>query len=186
MPDIEDAVEYRDIEGFPGYRVGNDGSVWSRWRKVGLGRGPGTKQVLGDSWKRLNPDITPFGYPRVTLYCDKRPTGRVVHQIVLEAFVGPRPHGMMCRHFPDRDPANNRIGNLQWGTAKQNQQDRIAHGTNLPGEQNPRAKLTTDAVLAIRAEYAAGGTTFKRLGLKYGVSDQKVYQIVHRKAWKYI
>jgi hypothetical protein len=30
-----DPIEYRDVVGFPGYRVGNDGSVWSRnWETV--------------------------------------------------------------------------------------------------------------------------------------------------------
>lgn len=27
-------VEYRDIEGFPGYRIGSDGTVWSCWKRV--------------------------------------------------------------------------------------------------------------------------------------------------------
>lgn len=29
MSDANSTVEYRDIKGFPGYRVGSDGSVWT-------------------------------------------------------------------------------------------------------------------------------------------------------------
>lgn len=37
MADDQPAVvEYRLIEGFPGYRVGNDGTVWTLWTKGGV------------------------------------------------------------------------------------------------------------------------------------------------------
>lgn len=29
---------YADVADFPGYRVGNDGSMWSCWRRAGLGK----------------------------------------------------------------------------------------------------------------------------------------------------
>lgn len=35
MPETNSTVEYRIIDGFPGYRVGNDGSVWSRLQNKG-------------------------------------------------------------------------------------------------------------------------------------------------------
>src|SRR5215472_269740 len=35
--DGQSQVDYRDIPGFPGYRVGDDGSIWSAWRKGGRG-----------------------------------------------------------------------------------------------------------------------------------------------------
>jgi len=54
---VESAVEYRDIPGFPGYRAGDDGSVWSLWKKVFGGyRSP--RWVIGDEWKRLKPGVT--------------------------------------------------------------------------------------------------------------------------------
>ena len=55
---------------------------------------------------------------------------RLVHHLVLEAFVGPRPEGAEARHFPDRDKTNNRAENLLWGTAQDNSDDRKIHGTN--------------------------------------------------------
>lgn len=54
-------VEYRDIVGFPGYRVGDDGSVWSRWHKKRNGR-CGSKSVLVNSWRRLVVFPSRYGY----------------------------------------------------------------------------------------------------------------------------
>ena len=71
-----------------------------------------------------------------------------VHRTVLEAFVGPAPAGMLCRHL-DGDPSNNRLGNLRWGTPRENSADRIAHGNAPRGEGNVRAKLSETDVLTI-------------------------------------
>src|SRR3989442_771331 len=57
----------------------------------------------------------------------KRKTGvkilAKVHTLVLEAFVGPRPEGAVCRHL-NGDARDNRPENLVWGTHKQNSDDR--------------------------------------------------------------
>jgi hypothetical protein len=75
-------VEYRDISGFPAHRVGSDGTVWSRWRKKGMGRG--TTQVLGESWKQLRPGKNNRGYLYVWLTDDARSRHRCyVHRLVL-------------------------------------------------------------------------------------------------------
>ena len=52
---------------------------------------------------------------------------RYVHQLVAEAFHGPRPAGLLCLHRDD-DKANNCAANLYWGTAAQNTADCIKNG----------------------------------------------------------
>lgn len=52
---------------------------------------------------------------------------RTVHSLVLEAFVGPCPPGMMARHLDD-DPTNNSLGNLCWGTRSENSHDAVRNG----------------------------------------------------------
>lgn len=54
---------------------------------------------------------------------------RTVHQLVLEAFVGPIPPGMEVRHL-NGDPTDNRLENLAYGTHSENMRDRLAHGTD--------------------------------------------------------
>lgn len=66
-------------------------------------------------------------YVRVNLCASGSRRRYGVHALVAEAFICPRPPGMMTRHM-DGDPSNNHPDNLRWGTAKQNAQDMLAHG----------------------------------------------------------
>lgn len=80
----------------------------------------------------LSPAKSRKGYLTVGIFTDAgggRPRTARVHHLVLEAFVGPRPPGRETRHL-DGDPANNYLSNLQWGTASENQQDVLRHGTH--------------------------------------------------------
>jgi hypothetical protein len=55
---------------------------------------------------------------------------RLVHHLVLEAFVGPRPDGQVGCHFDD-DPRNNRVENLRWDTSSANALDRVRNAALL-------------------------------------------------------
>lgn len=186
-----DAVEYRGIDGFPGYRVGNDGSVWSCWRTQGCGKGLGGKAVLTDQWKRMTPTAETKkktrtgGHLYLTLCANGKRCRRFVHALVLLAFVGPRPDGMQACHFPDRDPANNAATNLRWDTRKANYADSVIHGTAQCGERHHLAQLTAELVRAIRAEYATGETSCRLLGLKYDQTAANILKVVSRKTWKH-
>lgn len=102
-------VEYRSIEGFSGYRVGDDGSVWTNKR-----RGPGTQ---GGPWRRLKPRRPCSAHPDsviVILFRDSRQYAKAVGKLVLETFGTPCPRGMECLHT-DGDRSNNALDNLCWG-----------------------------------------------------------------------
>lgn len=71
---------------------------------------------------------------------------------------------------------------LRWATPKENAQDRILHGTNLPGEESPVAKLTEADVLAIRNSKKA----HKSLSKKYNVSLTYIYMLKKGLAWKHL
>lgn len=45
-------IEFRDVVGFPGYCVGSDGSVWSRWVRADK-----AAPCLGDRWHRLRGNL---------------------------------------------------------------------------------------------------------------------------------
>src|SRR5262245_39281520 len=112
----QSTVIYREIPGFPAYRVGNDGSVWTRRRKGGNDRGANR---LTNNW-RLMKLHRHGGYVRVNLVGDGVNVSRAVHCLVLEAFVGPCPPGMEACHFPDSNRANNNLSNLRWDTHIEN------------------------------------------------------------------
>jgi hypothetical protein len=183
--DPETTVCYRTLDflGFPGYRVGDDGSVWSLWIRKSLGYHKGIGRVIGTEWSILGSDRGHRGHMRVWLYpgCIKK----LVHHLVLFAFVGPCLPGMECRHL-DGNPANNALTNLIWGTRKENAKDREEHGHTARGEKGGNSKSTEDTIRAIRHDHATGKYSLSELSKKHGVSVSSAHRIVLRKTWKHV
>ena len=71
--------------------------------------------------------LRPLGHLELGLCKGGHQLTKMVHQIVLEAFVGPCPAGMEILHG-DGDPANNLLGNLRYGTSSENKFDTVKHG----------------------------------------------------------
>ena len=115
-------VEYRDLTEFPGYRVGSDGSVWSR-RDFNGG--------IGGQWSRLSDRPTKKGYVKVGLRKDGRYAVIEAHALILRAFIGPCPPGMEACH-ENGVKWENRLENLRWDTHANNQRDnaRLGVATN--------------------------------------------------------
>ncbi len=172
-------IQYEKVNGFPGYVVGNDGSVWSCW-SVGL-----TTACLTGTWRKMRVRIDKIGRPIIGLTRDGRQYQCTVCRLVLTAFAGPCPAGMQSCHFPDRNPANNNLNNLRWDTPKANQADRVVHGTDIRGEAQGFAKLTEDLVKDLRADVGAG-LSHRRAAKKYGVRPSTVWQVVARKTWRHV
>ena len=82
------------------------------------------------------------------------------------------------------DPCDNRLDNLRWDTPKNNQDDRIKHGTDPKGERNPSAKLTWEQVREIRSKYIPRRYTYRMLGAEYGVNKRTIELIINNKLWK--
>lgn len=85
-------------------------------------------QVFGMRNKMLRPTTDNGGYESVWITYPDGKRMRLVHHLVLETFVGPRPPGAETRHL-NGNPSDNRVSNLAWGTAWENSNDKIAHGT---------------------------------------------------------
>lgn len=173
------AVVYKDIPGFPGYRVGDDGSVWScRWS---CGHGA---RVQSDTWRQLRPGRAGAGYEFVNLHGASGKRNFYIHRLVLEAFVGPCPPGHEgCHNNGDR--TDNRPGNLRWATHRENVIDREAHGSNPKGIRNGQAKLDEAQVQAIR-KMRADGQQYKDIAAKFGVSGGAVGMIIKGKTWRHV
>ena len=108
-----------------------------------------------------------------------------VHQLVLLAFVGPKPAKMESCHN-DGVYQNNFLTNLRWDTALSNQADRVLHGTDHRGEKHKNAKLTELDVREIRRAYAAQEGSYSTLGKKYNVHRMTIAQAVTRQSWAWL
>lgn len=115
------------VVGYEGrYEVSSHGRIKSLARRdIGNGRG-GYRDWPEVIRRQFDHKL---GYKMVRLHLDGHRSGKYVHALVLEAFVGPRPDGMYACHS-DGNPANNCVDNLRWDTPSANQQDSIRHGTH--------------------------------------------------------
>lgn len=117
------AEEWRVIPGYSDYEVSDLGRVRSyrdRWGRLEV---PKMRAL-----KKWSSPASLTTYRRVRIVSDEGVWRyRQVHLLVLEAFVGPRPDGMVTRHL-NGDGSDNRLANLRYGTPKENGADRIKHG----------------------------------------------------------
>lgn len=167
-----DGEEWREVVGVPKYEV----SSWGRVRS-------NTTRSKGKILKTAFSGKGPAKYRCVSL---SRGHGRrctkLVHQLVLEAFKGPRPANAISRHL-DGDRMNCAANNLLWGTRQENMADRRQHGRGANGERNVRAKLTLKQVLDIRA-HALTKSDIQRLAITLGVRVITIQKILSGKSWR--
>jgi hypothetical protein len=174
------SVVFKEVSGFPGYRVGDDGSVWSRWRRGGRTHG----YILSDVWRLLVGGIDRDGYHKLILCAGGKRRHVRAAILVLEAFVGPCPAGMESCH-EDGDNTNDRLSNLRWDTHLNNIRDKRRHGTHQTGEKHAFHKFTDDQVREIRARRAAGEKV-THLAREFKVWPGTISAITTGRHWKHL
>lgn len=109
------------------YSVEPNGDVYSKdsnWR----GYGP----------RLMKPDLNSHGYSRVRLTINGKRKVYLVHKLVAEKYLGPKPTpAHEVRHL-DGNRQNNSVSNLCWGTRKENAADRTKHG-NCKAAENGKS-----------------------------------------------
>lgn len=125
---------WKDIPGYEGrYQVSDQGRVRSCDRAIefpayttgsGVYRGASKRVFKG---RVLKPGRVKSGH--LSLPLGRPLIGRMVHQLVLLAFVGPCPAGHEVLHL-NHDPADNRLSNLRYGTRSENLKMDYARGVN--------------------------------------------------------
>ena len=133
----------------------------------------------------LTPWPTAKGYLIVSLIAPgrKRQAPRI-HQLVMLAFVGPRPAGQHTRHL-DGDKRNNALANLAYGTPAENAYDKERHGTQPRGETHHRSKLSERLVRGIRERHAAG-MAINQIARKYRLPRNATRDVISRRTWAHI
>lgn len=128
-------IEYKDIEDFPGYKIGNNGSVLSSKHRKGY----------------IKTFPNPEGYMFVYLYKDNKKHVVSVHRLVAKYFV-PNPNNYDCVNHKDENKANNNASNLEW----------CSHSYNRKyGTCEDRRSLTLSRIFAID-QYDLQGNFIRR------------------------
>lgn len=158
------AEEWRPVEGWP-YEVSDRGRV----RRAS----PAMASYQG---RVLRPLVGSTGYKEVKLSNAQKRRTRSVHQLVMDSFMGPPPHGMEINH-KNGDRLDNRRANLEYLPVCRNRSHR--------GTENPRAAITDDIVREMDALYASGYTQ-QALADKYGVTQAVVSKALRRDTWSHV
>ena len=122
-----------------GYEITRDGRVFSNsnWR------GTGRRELV----QQLNDD----GYPSVRVTLAGKRVRYAVHSLVAHAFLPPRPSFQHEVRHLDGNKLNPNVGNLAWGTRKENAEDRELHGRTSRGETHSAAIKSSTQADATRA-----------------------------------
>jgi hypothetical protein len=168
---------WKPIEGFEFYDVSDEGRVRS-WRKFGMGQGRA-------STPRVLKPYDVHGYRAIKLRANGIEHHRLVHVLVAEAFIGPRPTGdYQCAH-ENGIRGDNHAVNLQWKTRSDNSADKVRHGTTNRGDRHYRSKLTVDNVIDIRNRVLQGAKQID-LAREFDVSRSVISSIVLRRSWAWV
>jgi len=96
------------------------------------------------------------------------------------AWIGPIPDGQFVCHRCDNRRCIN-PAHLYAGTVQDNVGDAVARERVANGERHGAHRLTDAQIAELRARYAAGGVTQRRLAAEYGICQQQVSLVIRRK-----
>lgn len=117
---------WRSVVGYDGYyEVSDRGRVRSVERSTYSG--PGGMRRVPETILRPHARGAD-GRRHVALSVDGDRATKLISALVLAAFVGPRPPGMLACHN-DGNPSDDRLTNLRWDTYRENALDKVRHGT---------------------------------------------------------
>ncbi len=119
------------------------------------------------------------GYMAVNFRKDGKSIRCLIHRLVLQAFVGPAPEGMVCCHN-NGVRTDNRVENLRWDTIANNHADKRLHGTVTAGIRNPAAKVTDEQVEEI-IRLRRTGKLLRELKVQFGLSEGHISDLCQGK-----
>jgi hypothetical protein len=122
----------------------------------------------------LKPRPLPTGYLRVGFYVDGKQVDRYIHDLVAEAFIGPKLPGTEVRHGPG-GKSDNSVANLSYGSHIENCEDRTR-------DKIYHHKLTRADATVIRRRLAAGELQ-RVIAADYGVGGTMISKIKHGDRW---
>lgn len=179
-------TRWLDIPGWEGkYQISEDGRCRSLDRTILALTPHGSLGLRHYRGRELRGGRTKKGY---LLFCLTENSGkehRYAHDLVLSAFVGPRPDGAeVCHNNGVR--SDNRLANLRYDTRSGNARDMLVHGTAglNRGQANGNAKLTEDAVRDIRGNYCKG--EWSDAARHYDVTPATVRHVALGQTWRHI
>lgn len=142
---------------------------------------PGRNTYVG---RLMAPVTLKIGYLAVGPVVNGKNRTIYVHELVADAFIGPRPEGASINHI-DGVKTNNAPSNLEYVTHAQNMRHAANSALMVRGEKHPAHKLTEACVKQLRAD-RAGGMSFSKLAIKHGISIATAFNVATGKYWSHV
>lgn len=158
---------FREIEGYNGYIIYDDGRVYS-----------------SKTNKFLSYRVNKSGYRYVNLCNNGKYKSVSIHRLVGKYFVD-NLNDYKCLNHIDCNKQNNLYSNLEWCTIKYNCEHASKNGLlNIKkGEESNLSVLTKSEVCNIRRLYNTTNLSMNNIANLYGVSKSNIYQIVKNIIW---
>lgn len=167
-------MQTKDIPGFTGYKINENGEVFSYKGKKTRGH-------------KMATVITNCGYVHVSLvYTKGKSKPFLMHRLVAQTFI-PNPENKPQINHIDGNKENNHITNLEWCTSSENRQHAIQTGLHkaVQGEDQWMAKLSNqDAIDAINM--LLNGATNDDVASKFNLHARYVSLVRHKKRWAHL
>lgn len=163
-------IEWKEVPGFPGYMVSNDGQVKSfrQYEKI------------------LKGSIDEDGYIRCVLFKDKVRYSFAVHQVVALSFIGERPTGASVHH-KDENKLNNSCDNLEYITPSHHSSLHTANGKSaLRGVRHWKNKMTEEQAREAKRLLAEGSMKQGEIAMLLGVGRTTINEINMGRSWAWL
>jgi hypothetical protein len=129
----------------------------------------------------MSPSLSRDGYLRVIFRVNKNERSRTIHSLVLEAFHGPRPDGMVVSHLNHVRDDNN-LTNLIYTTVTDNIRYSYQQGRYEKRKRIGRERLTDAQVRLIRSGKLSDG----ELAEKFGFIRSFINKVRRHKNYKWV
>jgi len=142
----------------------------------------------GSRGRQLRRSKTDTGYYRVCLSKNQKKEYKKVHRIVAETFIA-NPNNKPCVGHIDGNKLNNNVTNLYWCTHKENEKDKLRHGTHQLGSNNHKSILDEHDVREIKRDYKEEGYFYHsptKIAKSWKLKVGTVQAIVYGKNWKHV
>ena len=169
---IRNQSEWYPLRGFEGrYEITQEGLI---------------RSVLTGAIRKWAFPSGKIQYPSVQIWKNNKPLNLLVHVMVAENFLPPRPTPLHEVNHADGNKLNPHIDNLEWMTRSENMAHAWRTGLRTTtvncaqGESHPQSKLTTVAVEQLRRRREDDGISYVLLGKEFGVAHSTARRVCEK------
>lgn len=176
---------FRPIPAFTGYSASNMGRVRADYA-LAMVAPKGQTRCLAERGGILILNMESSGYLQAVLNVGKLRKHRMVHRLVMAAFVGQCPDDMQVNH-KNGEKTDNRLENLEYMTHR----DNMIHAAKVLGVMSRKGTahgnslITEEMAARIKERLAAVGPKCKMIATELGVSIHIVSNI-RRGSWAHV